>query len=185
MYLAFKNLNMQKKRYTVVRKLKLKYNWCFSRLKCKNICAADPIDNLTAKNSRNNAFRRKETTNKILLNISGGFKVRRKVRLMLWRPNDDNKGKCYIFSAYKERNKMFLAYLLCKLQKERYGLCIFNLKCHKTVERTHLETSNQQTRYRWCFYMLKCLPKLNHCVFGLYQQTTKVQCIYLSLKTSK
>ena len=66
---------------------------------------------------------------------------------MLWTPKDGIQGKCYIFSQYKQRNKVSLVYLLYKLQEERYGLNIFKLKCNKTVERTYSETMKPQKRY--------------------------------------
>ena len=43
---------------------------------------ADPITSVAGRNSRNNVFRCKETTNKVLLNIFRGFKVTGKVILM-------------------------------------------------------------------------------------------------------
>ena len=44
MYLAFRNLKIGKlKRLTVIRKLKQKYEGCFSNLKWNNISAADVI----------------------------------------------------------------------------------------------------------------------------------------------
>ena len=58
------------------------------------------------------------------------------------------KEKYYVFSGYKQRNKVCLAYLDCKLPKHRYGSYIFKLKSRKTEARTHLETKKEQTRYR-------------------------------------
>ena len=135
----------------MVRKLKAKYKWCFSSLKCNKIGASDAIKNKTAKNRKNNIFRRKQRTNKVLPNIFRGFEVGRKIPLMLWRPKDSMKVKCYVFSSYKQRNNVFLVYLVGKLQQDGYGWCIFKLKCQKMVERIYLETSKWQTRHRWCF----------------------------------
>ena len=70
---------------------------------------------------------------------------------MFWTPKDRMKDKCYVFSCYKQRNKVRLGYLECKLQHDRYGWCIFKLKCQKTIEKIYLETSKQQADYRWCF----------------------------------
>ena len=56
---------------------------------------------------------------------------------MFSRPKDSRKNKCYIFSGYKERSKVCLVYLECKLQQDSYGWCIFKLKCQKTVEKTY------------------------------------------------
>ena len=147
----YKPQNKEQKKSTVVTKLKARYEWCFSRLKCNKIGAADGITSLRSKNSRNNVFRRKQTTNKVPPNKFRGFEVRRKVRLKFWRQKDSMKGKCYPFSGFKQRNKAYLVYLECKLQEDSYGWCSFKLKCGKTVEITYLETSKQQTRCRWSF----------------------------------
>ena len=48
------------------------------------------------------------------------------------------KGKCYVFSGYEQRNKVCFVYLECKLQQDRYGWCIFKLKCQKAVETKQL-----------------------------------------------
>ena len=121
----------------------------------------------------------------IVLKIFRGLEVRTNVRLMLWRPNDSIKGKCDFFSGYKQTSKLSLLCLECKLQQDRYGWCIYNLKCQKTLDRTHLETSKQQTRHRWCFQILKCLRKCNNGVFGGCKQTSKVHCMYLVIKKLK
>ena len=97
-------------------------------------------------------------------NIFRGFHVKRKVRFMFWRSKDGTKGKCYVCSVFKQRNKV---YLLCKLQQVRYGMCIFKLKCQKAVEKIYSGTSKKkEIRCRWCFLMLKCLLKGNNCIFG-------------------
>ena len=70
---------------------------------------------------------------------------------MFWRPNDSMKGKCYVFSCYKQRNKLCLVYLDFKLQQDSYGWCIFKLKYQEKEERTYLETSKQKRRWRLCF----------------------------------
>ena len=67
---------------------------------------------------------------------------------MFWKANDSMKGKCYLFSGYKQRKNLCLVYLECKQQQDRYGWCIFKLKYHKTVEGTYLETSKQQRKHR-------------------------------------
>ena len=63
---------------------------------------------------------------------------------MFWKQNDTMKGKCYVYGCYKQRNKVCLVYLECKLQQYKYGWCIFKWKFQKTVERKYLETSKQQ-----------------------------------------
>ena len=60
-------------------------------------------------------------TNKVRRNSSTGFEVGRKVGLMFWRSKDSIKVKSYVFSAYKQRNKVSLVDLNCKLQKYSSG----------------------------------------------------------------
>ena len=48
---------------------------------------------------------------------------------MFWGWNDSMKGKCHVFSGYKQRNKVCLVYLECKLQKDRYGWRIYKSEC--------------------------------------------------------
>ena len=62
----------------LVRKLKQNYRLCFLRLKYKNIGAADPTRSSTGKNSRNNVFRRRQTTKKVPPSIFRGFEARKK-----------------------------------------------------------------------------------------------------------
>ena len=45
--------------------------------------------------------------------------------MMFWRPKVSMKGKCYVFSGFKQRIKVCLVYLEFKLQQESYGWCIF------------------------------------------------------------
>ena len=67
----------------VERRLKAKYELCFSTLKCNKIGAAYVIKCLIAKKtSRNNVFKRIQTTNKVLPNLFRGLEVRKKVRLI-------------------------------------------------------------------------------------------------------
>ena len=53
---------------------------------------------------------------KVLHNIFRLFEVRKKVRLMFWKPKDSMKAKCYVFSDYKQRNKLCFLYSECQLQ---------------------------------------------------------------------
>ena len=39
---------------------------------------------------------------------------------MFWKPKDSKEGKCYLFSGYKQRNKVCLVYLGGKLQEDSY-----------------------------------------------------------------
>ena len=125
--------------------------WCCLRFQWYKIGATDVIITLTAKNSRNNVFRRKQTANKLLPKIFRGLEVRRKGKFMFSTTKDSMKGKYYVFSGYKQRNKVFLVYLDCKHQQDRYGWYFFKLNRQKTAEKTYLEKSKPTTRYRWCF----------------------------------
>ena len=130
----------------MVWKLKAKYEWYFCRLKMQQNRCCRWNYNETAKTSTNNVFRRKQITKKVPPNIFKDFEVRQKVRLMFWRSKVAMIGKCHNFISYKERTNLCLVNLERKLQKDRRRWCIFNLKCHKVMERTHLETSKQQRR---------------------------------------
>ena len=66
---------------------------------------------------------------------------------MSWTPKYSMKGKCYLFSGYKQRKNVCLVYLECKLQEDRYSWCIPKLKCQKKLERTYLGKSKQETKY--------------------------------------
>ena len=81
-------------------------------------------------------------------NILRGLQVRKKVPLMFLRQKHNIKGKCYVLRAYNSRNKVCFVYLERQLQQHRYGLCIFKIKCQKTVETTYLDTSKEETRRR-------------------------------------
>ena len=56
------------------------------------------------------------------------------------------KGKCYVFSDYKE-GKMFFNYSECKHQKHTYAWRNFKSKGEERVERTYLQKRKQQKRY--------------------------------------
>ena len=84
---------------------------------------------LQKKKKKNNVLTKKQTRNKVLRNIFTGFEVRRKVGMMFRRPKDGMKSKCYVFRGYNKRNKVSLVYLARKIQENRHGGCIFNLKC--------------------------------------------------------
>ena len=58
---------------------------------------------------------------KVLRNIIAGFKGRKNVRLIFSTPSDIMKDKCYVFSSYKQRYKVWLVYLKCKLHEDSYG----------------------------------------------------------------
>ena len=62
-------------------------------------------------------------------------------------PKESIRGEWYVFSSYKQRNKVYFLYLKCKLQQDSYVWLIFLLKWEETVETTYLERSKQQTSY--------------------------------------
>ena len=88
--------------------LKRKYEWYFWRLNCNKLGAADGITSETAKEWKNNVFTSKQTPDKSPSNIFRVLEVRKKVGLMFWRPKDTMKDKSYVFSGYKQRNKVCL-----------------------------------------------------------------------------
>ena len=137
------------------------------------------------KNSKDDVFGSKQRKKKLPPRIFRGFQVRTKVRLMFWKRKNSMKKKNYVFSAYKQRNMVCLVFLECKLQQRRYGWCIFNLKFWKIVESTYLERTKQKTRYKWCLLMLKLLQKGTNIIIGPFQQTKKLQCMYLAFKNIK
>ena len=53
---------------------------------------------------------------------------------MFWKPNDSIKNKSYVFSGYKQRSKMCLAYLQDELYQDRCGWWIYKLKSQKMEE---------------------------------------------------
>ena len=136
------------------RRLKRKREGCFSRWKCNRIAVSDPITSWTSKTSINKLLRSRQTTKKVPPNIIRGFKVRKKVRLMFWRPKHSMKGKSCAFNHSKQRNKLSLAYLQRKLPQD---WCIFKLKCQITVERTDKQTTS---RVPLMFLDLKVLSKM-------------------------
>ena len=73
------------------------------------------------------------------------FEETKKGHLMFWRPKDTMKGKRHNFSCHKQKDKGYLVYLQGKLEEVGYGWGIFNLKYHKTAERTHF-SDNQKAR---------------------------------------
>ena len=67
------------------------------------------------------------------------FEVRKDVPIDVVKGKRIMKEKWYVFAGYKQRNNVWLIYLECKLQQDRYGWCIFKLKLQKTAERRYLE----------------------------------------------
>ena len=49
------------------------------------------------------------------------LEVSKKEPFMFCRPKNSMKSKCYVFSDYKQRNKMSLVFLGGKLQEDSYG----------------------------------------------------------------
>ena len=135
-----------------------------SRLKSNKIGTTYAI----TKSSRNKVYRTKQRRNKGPSNIFRGFQVSKMVRLIFLTTKENMKGKCYIFSCYKERNKVRFVSLERKLQQDRYGWCFFKLKSQKTLERkflqtskkinkakfTHLAAINKEIRCAWCIWKL-------------------------------
>ena len=110
--------NKKQKTSRMVGKIKEKYDWYFSKLKCKKTGAANEIRSWTSTHSNNNVFIRKETRKKVAQKKFRRFQGRGNVWLMFWTPNDTVKGKSYVFSGDKQRNNVCLVYLECKLQED-------------------------------------------------------------------
>ena len=66
-----------------------------------------------------------EATNIVPPKMFRGLEETKKTYLMFWMLKKTMKGKCYDFSCHKERNKVCVVYLECKLQKASYGWWIF------------------------------------------------------------
>ena len=69
----------------MIRKPKEKYEDCFSRLEWNKISAADPITSETAKNRRNDIFRRKQTKKTSTAELPRDFEVRKKRMIDIFR----------------------------------------------------------------------------------------------------
>ena len=104
---------------------------------------------------------------------------------MFWRWNHSIKVNWNVFRGSKQTSKVCFVYLECKLSQDRYVWCIYKSKCHKTVERRYLATSQKQTRYRWSFQTLNCFRKSNNGGWRCCKQISKVQCMYLAFKILK
>ena len=142
MRFAFKNLKVRSKiGQQLITKLKAKHEWCFSNSKSNKICAAHPIRTQTAKHSRTNVFRGKQTTNN------------------LTHLTYSEVSKCYVFSGDKLRNKMPLVYSECKLEKDRCGRCIFNLKCWKTIENNMFTEKQTTNKVAKTFFHVKAVTE--------------------------
>ena len=63
---------------------------------------------------------------------------------MFWTPKGSITDKSYVFSSYKQRNKVCLVDIECKMQEYRYGWWIFKLQCQEPPERSNLQTSKQK-----------------------------------------
>ena len=69
--------------------------------------------------SRNNKFRRKQTTNKAPSKIFGGFEVAKKGAGGFSKAKEQNQRLMEHFQKLKTNNKVCLVYLQCKLQQDR------------------------------------------------------------------
>ena len=64
---------------------------------------------------------------------------------MFWKSKDRIKSKCSVFSSFKQRIKVCMVYLECKLQEYRYGWCLFDIKCNERyIEHIQREANNKQ-----------------------------------------
>ena len=133
------------------------------------------------RNSRNKLCRSKLKMNKVPPNMFRCFKLRKKSRVMFWKSKDCIKSKCSVFSSFKQRTKVCMVYLECKLQEYRYGWCLFDLKCYETVYRTYSERSKQQTKVS-LFFDVKVVTERKEFYYGTLSTNNQA---YLALKTLK
>ena len=49
------------------------------------------------------------------------FRNNKKDTIHVSKRKDSRKGKRYVFNGYKQRNKVWLVYLECKLLEDTYG----------------------------------------------------------------
>ena len=74
---------------------------------------------------------------------------------MFWRLKESKKSKCYVFSGYKQRNKVWLVYFEWKLQQNRYGWWIFKLKCHQTAKKNIFREKRTVNKVPYMFLDVK------------------------------
>ena len=63
---------------------------------------------------------------------------------MFLLPKDGMKGKCYVFSAYKERIKVTLYYFECKQQEDMYIDAFSNGNARKRQKEHNLRQENNK-----------------------------------------
>ena len=65
---------------------------------------------------------------------------------MFWKLKGSMKCKWFAWSSYKQRNNVYLLFLECELQHERYGWWIFELRYQKMVETRNLDSTADISR---------------------------------------
>ena len=103
-YLLFKNLKQEVKKVNTTKKRKRKVQILLFEV----TTLGDKSCRCNYKKRRNRVVKQKQTANKVPFNMFRCFEVRKNVRLMLWKPKNTMKRKCYDFSGYKETNKLLL-----------------------------------------------------------------------------
>ena len=136
----------------------------FKNLKVSTKIGQQLIPKLKAKHA-NDVFRGENAT-RLLGLIQLQLELEKTVELTYLKLNKQKTTYCLRYlEVWKLEEKVSLVYLECKLIKDKYGSCIFNLKFRKTVEKSSLYTSKQQTKEWRRISMLKRLRKGNVAFF--------------------
>ena len=93
----------------------------FLEIKMEENRSAGAITSEAAANTKNNVLSSKQMQNKESHNIFRDLQLGEKLGSMFPRPENSDKGKCYVVGGYKQTNKVFLVYLECNRQQHRYG----------------------------------------------------------------
>ena len=135
----------------MVKKQETKYDWYFSKFKCKRQCKRDVFSGWNAWII-------------VRLIYLEALKLEQRYGWYFWGLSDSMKSKSDSFSSCKQTSKVYM-YLEVKLHQGRRGWWIYKFRCLKTIEIKYLEASNHRTQCHCCFWMLKCLRKGKNGVF--------------------
>ena len=90
-------------------------------------------------------------------NIFRAFEGREKVRFMFRRPKSNMKRKCYIFSSYKQGNKVCLVYLEPQLEPDRSCLLDFQVKMQENGRKNIFRDKQRRNKVLMMFLDIKVL----------------------------
>ena len=95
--------------------------------------------------------------------------------LRFWKLNDKQKGMSNGSSCKKWTIKLWLVYLVFKLQENRCSFSILWEKCKKALEIRYIESKKLQPRCHGSFYLWKCFENTFTDVFRRSKPRSKVQ----------